>query len=444
MAHDDDGAGETELASNQSGGGIAIRQRAGLVSWCLYDWANSAFSTIVATFVFPVYFTQMVARDPIQGATQWSYAVAAAAFVVAIGAPALGAIADNLGKRKPWLLAFTFLTLVFTAALWHVEPSQNFALPALVLYAAAATSFGFAMIFYDAMLRSIAPPGYLGRLSGWGWALGYAGGLLCLVAALFGLLKAEPPPFGLAVAQAEHIRATNLLVTLWFAFFSIPIFLFTPDRPATGVSVYQAMQKGIAGLAGSVRQIVRRPGIGRFLIAYMLYSNGVNTLFSFGGVYAAGVFGMSLDEVLHFGIILNVTAGVGAAIFAWVDDLIGSKWTILIALCGLGSLGLALALVESKDWFVLLGGALGLFVGPAQAAGRSMMARLAPAGLETEAFGLYELSGKATIFAGPLILGFVTSTFQSQRAGMSTILLFFLAGAFFLLPLREPARSKAG
>lgn len=415
----------------------------GLISWCLYDWANSAFSTIVTTFVFPVYFIQMVARDPIEGATQWSYAVAAAAFVVAIGAPALGAVADNLGGRKPWLLAFTLLTLVFTAALWWVEPAAPFVLPALTLYAAAAMSFGFAMIFYDAMLRNIAPAGYLGRLSGWGWALGYAGGLLCLVVALFGLLKAELPPFGLAVAQAEHIRATNLLVSLWFGVFSIPIFVFTPDRPATGFSVGQAVQKGIAGLASSVREIARYPGISRFLIAYMLYSNGVNTLFSFGGIYAAGVFDMSLDEVLYFGILLNITAGLGAAVFAWVDDLIGSKSTILIALCGLSSFGLALLLVETKGWFVPLGGALGIFVGPAQAAGRSMMARLAPAGFETEAFGLYELSGKATIFAGPLILGFVTSMFQSQRAGMSTILVFFVAGMLALLPLREPARSSA-
>lgn len=443
MVQDEERAGKTELASSQSGG-VASTQRAGLISWCLYDWANSAFSTIVATFVFPVYFSQMVARDPIQGATQWSYAVAAAALAVALGAPALGAVADNMGRRKSWLFAFTLLALAFTAALWQVEPSPRFVPLALALYAAAATSFGFALTFYDAMLRSIAPPNFLGRLSGWGWSLGYAGGLLCLMAALFGLLKPEPPPFGLAVAQAEHIRATNLLVSAWFGVFSIPIFVFTPDRPATGVSVYQAVKTGIAGLAGSMRQILLRPNIGRFLIAFMLYSNGVNTLFSFGGVYAAGAFGMSLDEVLYFGIVLNVTAGLGAATFAWIDDLIGSKRTILIALCGLSSLGLALVFVQSQALFFVLGGVLGLFVGPAQAAGRSMMARLAPSGLETEAFGLYQLSGKATIFAGPLVLGFVTSMFQSQRAGMSTILLFFVGGILVLLPLREPNRSKAG
>ena len=228
----------------------------------------------------------------------------------------------------------------------------------------------------------------------------------------------------------------------WFALFSIPIFAFTPDRPATGVSLNQAVQTGIAGLSGSVSRIVRRPGIVRFLIAYTLYSNGINTLFSFGGIYAASAFGLSLDEVLYFGIVLNVTAGLGAATFAWIDDLIGSKWTILIALCGLSSLGLALVLIQSQALFFVLGSILGLFVGPAQAAGRSMMARLAPCGLETEAFGLYELSGKATIFAGPLVLGFATWMFELQRAGMSTILPFFVAGIFVLLPLRGPVRSN--
>jgi len=314
----------------------------------------------------------------------------------------------------------------------------------MALYAVAATTSGFSTIFYNAMLRGIAPPDYVGRISGWGWALGYAGGLMCLVVALFGLLKMEPPPFGLAVAQAEHIRASILLVSAWLAIFSIPIFIFTPDRPATGVPIHHAVQMGVAGLAGSLRQIVVNPGISRFLIAFILYSNGINTLFAFGGVYAAGTFDTNLEQVLYFGILLNVTAGLGAATFAWIDDLIGSKSTILIALGGLSSFGLALVLVESKDWFVLLGGALGLFVGPAQAAGRSMMAKLAPSALETEAFGLFGFTGNATVFAGPLVLGFVTSLFQSQRAGMSTILLFFVAGMLVLLPLREPNRSKAG
>jgi UMF1 family MFS transporter len=306
-----------------------------------------------------------------------------------------------------------------------------------VLYAAAATSFGFAMVFYDAMLRSIAPPGYIGRMSGWGWALGYGGGLASLVLALVLLVNADPPPFGLARDTYEHVRATSVLVAVWFGVFAIPLFLFTPDRPPTGRSVRDAVQTGLRRLTTTMRQLLANRAIARFLLAHMFYTNGLNTLFAFGGIYAAGTFQMSFSEVLTFGIALNVTAGLGAAGFAWVDDLIGSKKTVLIALAALSLLGLALVLVEAKPLFFVLGCLLGIFVGPAQAAGRALMARLAPKELETEAFGLYELAGKVTIFAGPLLLGFATDLFRSQRAGMSTILLFFVAGFIILLPLRE-------
>ena len=184
--------------------------------------------------------------------------------------------------------------------------------------------------------------------------------------------------------------------------------------------------------------VVASPGLGRFLIAQMLFTNGLNTLFSFGGIYAAGTFEMTFDDVLRFGIILNLAAGVGAAAFAWIDDLIGSKRTILIALVALTALGAALVTIRSATLFLVLGSVLGIFVGPAQAAGRALMAKLAPREGETEAFGLYELTGKVTIFLGPFILGFVTWLFQSQRAGMSTVLLFFIGGIVVLLPLNEP------
>jgi UMF1 family MFS transporter len=412
--------------------------RLGLASWCLYDWANSAFPTIVTTFVFSVYFTRAVADNPIDGAVQWSHSVTAAALAVVLGAPALGAIADGLGRRKPWLLAFTALTVVGTLALWLVKPSPSYVLAGQVLYAAAATSFGFAMVFYDAMLRSIAPPGYIGRMSGWGWALGYGGGLASLVIALVLLVNADPPPFGLARDSYEHVRATSILAAVWFGVFAIPLFLFTPDRPPTGRSVRDAVQTGLRRLTTTMRQLLANRAIARFLLAHMFYTNGLNTLFAFGGIYAAGTFQMSFTEVLTFGIALNITAGFGAAGFAWVDDLIGSKKTVLIALSALSVLGLALVLVEAKPLFFVLGCLLGIFVGPAQAAGRALMARLAPKELETEAFGLYELAGKVTVFAGPLLLGLATDLFRSQRVGMSTILLFFVAGIIILLPLREP------
>ena len=177
----------------------------------------------------------------------------------------------------------------------------------------------------------------------------------------------------------------------------------------------------------------------------MLYIDGLNTLFAFGGIYAAGTFGMGFQEILVFGILLNVTAGLGAAGFAWVDDWLGSKPTIMIAVAALTVLGGATLLVETKLWFMVLGAGLGIFIGPAQAASRTLMARLAPAELRTEMFGLYALSGKATAFLGPALVGWVTLWADSQRAGMATILLFFIAGLALLAPLREPrGEGEAG
>jgi UMF1 family MFS transporter len=413
-------------------------RRLGLASWCLYGWANSAFATIVTTFVFSVYFTRAVADNPVDGAVQWSHSVIAAALAVVLGAPALGAIADGLGRRKPWLLAFTALTVAGTVGLWLVKPSPSYVLAGQVLYAAAATFYGFTVVFHEAMLRTIAPPGYIGRLFGWGWALGYGGGLASLVLALVYFVNADPPPFGLARESYEHIRATSVLAAAWFALFAIPLFLFTPDRPPTGRSVRDAVRTGLRSLATTMRRLLADRAIARFLLGSMFYTSGLNTLFAFGGIYAAGTFQMSFSEVLTFGIALNVTAGLGAASFAWIADLIGSKRTVLIALAALSVLGLALVLVEARPVFFVLGCLLGIFVGPAQAAGRALMARLAPKELETEAFGLYELAGKVALFVGPLLLGLATDLFRSQRVGMSTILLFFVAGIIILLPLREP------
>jgi MFS transporter, UMF1 family len=421
--------------TSESGRGTGLL---GLLSWCIYDWANSAFPTLVTTFIFSVYFTQRVAADPVEGTALWSVSVVVAAIIVAVGAPILGAIADLLGRRKPWLACFTIITAIFVACLWWIEPSPEFALPGQILYAAAASAFGFATVFYDAMLRDIAPHGQIGRVSGWGWAFGYAGGMVCLLAALGTLVLADPLPFGLDAQHDEHIRATSLLVAVWYIIFSVPLFLFTQDRPASGLSVVEAARSAVTSLRKSLAAVLAHHGLGRFLIAHLLFTNGLNTLFSFGGIYAAGTFGMTFEEVLKFGILLNLTAGTGAVAFAWISDIIGSKRTILIALTALTILGAAIVTTESKSLFVIFGCLLGIFVGPAQAAGRALMAKLAPRELETEAFGLYELAGKTTVFLGPLVLGTVTWLFQSQRMGISTVLLFFMGGILVLLPLIEP------
>ena len=411
----------------------------GVFSWCLYDWANSAFSTVITTFVFATYFTRAVAPDPLVGTILWGRTLSLAAFVVAFGSPVLGAIADRGGRRKPWLLMCTLVCALATSLMWFVKPSSEYVRPALLLLLLATVAFSFGMVFYNAMLPTLVPDQRRGRVSGWGWGLGYLGGLACLFLVL-ALVQGGISWAALDAAKGQPQRGAAVIVGLWFVVFSLPLFLFTPDRPATGLSLRRATRDGLRELWITLRAVSRHAAIVRFLLAHLFYTNGLATLFGFGAIYAAGTFGMELPEVIRFGIALNVSAGCGALAFAWVDDWIGSKRTILIALLGLTLFGAILVLVESKLMLWIFGVALGIFVGPAQAAGRSLMGRLAPRDRETEMFGLYALAGKATAFLGPLVLAFTTDIFHSQRAGMATILVFFIVGMAVLKGLREPGR----
>ncbi len=421
----------------------AIDRRA-VVSWCLFDWANSVFPTLIVTFVFAAYFTQAIAETPEQGTAQWGTALSLSALFVAVVSPFLGAVADQGGRRKPWLFVTSVVCIVVSALLWYVTPGLQWVWVPLMLVALANAGFEMGQVFYNAMLAEIAPPSHLGRLSGWAWGMGYAGGLVCLALALVLFVQPEDPLFGLRKESAEHVRIIGPLVALWFALFAIPLFLWTPDKPASGLSYAKAVSQGLAALLDTLRHLRRSRNVALFLIARMIYTDGLNTLFAFGGIYAAGSFGMTFDEILIFGILLNIAAGLGAVGFAWIDDWIGPKRTVIIALVGLMAFSAAILLVEQKLWFYLLGCGIGTLIGPAQAASRSFMARLAPAHMRTEMFGLYALSGKATAFIGPALVGWVTLWFDSQRAGMATILAFFLIGLLLLLKVQPPPRISGG
>jgi len=402
-----------------------------LMSWCLYDWANSAFTTVVVTFVFATYFAKSVAVDPVSGAAQWGYANSVSAILIALIAPILGAIADKGGRRKPWIFAFTALSVIFTAGLWFVEPDPSFIMMALVLMILANVGFEMGIVFYNAMLPDIAPKSMIGRVSGWAWGLGYFGGLGCLIIILTGF----------DTTSLMQIRATSILVAVWFAVFAIPLFLFTPDNPTNGLSWGEAVSGGLQSLKNTLRRVRDYRDIMRFLIARIVYNDGLITLFAMGGVFAASAFGMTTNEILQFAVFINITAGIGAIGFAWIDDWIGSKRTILISLVGLVILGGIVINVESKTMFLVFGSALGFFVGPVQAASRSMMAHLAPENLRTEMFGLFAFSGKATAFLGPLLFGLATAATGTTRAGIAVILAFFLIGGLLLLSVPDKRRD---
>ena len=419
---------------------------ASLFSWAMYDWANSAFFAVIQTFVFATYFLQSVAENETLGSTQWGNTIGAAGFVIAICAPFVGAIADQLGRRKPWIGWFSLVCILATAGLWFVGPSQQYVVLALVLIFIGTVGSEFAIIFYNAMLPDLASEERMGRWSGWSWGLGYAGGLVCLVVALFVFVDVSNPPFGLDKAAAEHVRATFLLVAVWYALFSVPMFVFTSDRPRTDLKLKQAAASGWTQLKKSIKNVRKFKHIVRFLVARMIFIDALATVFAFGGIYAAGTFDLGEREVLMFGIGLNLTAGIGAAIFAWLDDLMGSRTTMLLALVGLIFTTTAVLVVTGLTWFWVFGLLLGIFVGPVQAASRTYMARVSPPDLQNQMFGLMALSGKVTAFLGPLLVGWLTFFADSQRIGMSVIVVLFIIGLALLytVPDAEEARPEPG
>jgi UMF1 family MFS transporter len=372
---------------------------------------------------------------------QWGHATSIAGLLIALWAPILGAIADQGRGRKLWAILFSLLCVFCTAWLWQVRPMTSDVTMALSLVVVATLGAEFALVFYNAMLPGLVAPDRLGRFSGLGWGVGYLGGLGCLAVALVGFVQTETPWFGVGKEQAAHIRATAPMVALWYLAFMLPFAFLTPDAPGRGNLPQTAIRIGLAQLGRTIKEARQQPDLWRFLLANMLYTDGLTTLFAFGGIYAAGTFGFTFAEVIQFGIALNVTAAIGAVAFGWVDDRLGARATIAAGLLGLLVCGAVVLISTSKLVFWIAALLIGLFLGPVQAASRTWMARHAPAERRAELFGLMALSGKATAFLGPLLLAEITRATSSQRWGMAIILVFFAVGLGFLASIREPRES---
>ncbi len=419
-----------------------------IFSWCLYDWANSAFSTVIITFVFSVFFTRGMIGDETLGSAWWSYAIAISGIFIAVLGPVFGAVADHSGARKRWIFWLSMLCIIPSALLWFAQPEAmalgNFGNIVFVLALIVIANIGYELssVFYNSMLTHIAPRHLLGRVSGWGWGVGYLGGLAALAIALFGLVgfgEAEPW-FGVSGMDSANIRATGPLTAIWFLVFMIPLLIWTHDVERSPMKFREAVRSGFRQLIQSLREVKHHKNLAQFLVSSAIYRDGLNTLFTVGGIYAAGVYKMDFIEILFFAIGLNVTAGLGAFLFAHLDDKIGSKRTVVISLIGLILTGTAVLFAPDKLMFTGLALALGLFMGPVQAASRTLAGRLAPHGMVTQTYGLYAFTGKSVAFIGPLLYGAATHVYGTQQAGMFTIILLWIIG-LGLLTLVEETRE---
>ncbi|MCO5132467.1 MAG: MFS transporter [Xanthobacteraceae bacterium] len=451
----------------------AYPPRSAVVAWIFFDWAAQPYFTLITTFVFAPYFATFVAATPAEGQSLWGFATAAAGFLIALMSPVLGAVADASGRRKPWIAGFGALLVLGSALMWIGKPGDpSVIVPVLVAYAIATVGVEFATVFNNAMMPSLVPPERIGRLSGTGWATGYIGGILSLVLVL-GFLAASPdsgrtlfgfaPLFGLDPATHQGDRATGPLTGLWFMVFVLPMFLLTPDFPARR-PIRAALGEGLRELRQTLGELPRRRSIAVFLLANMLYTDGLISLFAFGGIYAAGTFGWRTIQMGTFGILLALAGAVGAWLGGKLDDRFGSKRVIVGALTVLLLSSLSILLVDrnsilfvavdppqpggalfasaAEKAYLLLGALIGMTGAPLQAASRALLIRMAPQDRIAQFFGLFALTGKVTSFIGPLLIGIVTAATASQKAGMGVIVVLFLLGLMLLAQVRVAPASR--
>jgi UMF1 family MFS transporter len=454
--------------AGKSGLPLVYPPRSAVRAWIFFDWAAQPYFTLITTFVFAPYFATYVAATPAEGQSLWGFATAAAGLLIAAMSPVLGAIADASGRRKPWIAVFGALLVIGSSLMWIGKPGDpSVILPLLIAYAIATIGVEFATVFNNAMMPSLVPPEKIGRLSGTGWATGYIGGILSLVLVL-GFLAANPdtgrtlfgfiPSFGLDVASHEGDRITGPLTGLWFVVFVLPMFLLTPDFPSKR-PVREALREGLRELRQTLGELPKRKSMAAFLLANMIYTDGLVSLFAFGGIYAAGTFGWHTIQIGTFGILLAIAGAFGAWIGGKLDDKLGPKRVITGALLMLLLSIIAILLVDrdsilfikvtppvpggglfaapAEKAYLVLGCVIGMMGGPLQAASRTLLIRMAPKDRIAQYFGLFALTGKVTSFVGPLLIGIVTAVTASQKAGMAVLVVFFVAGLALLARVRS-------
>ncbi|MBM7049108.1 MULTISPECIES: MFS transporter [Rhizobium] len=441
----------------------------GIWGWMFFDWAAQPFFTVVTTFIFGPYFVARLTSDPVSAQTTWSNMATISSVIIALLSPVLGSIADQSGARKPWIAFFAVIKIASLFCLWGAAPGSPLIYPVIFMIL-ASISAEFSIVFNDSMMPRLVGKDDVGKLSNAAWGLGYLGGMIVLITVV-ALLAGNPqtgrtifglmPLFGLDATLGEDARITGPISAVWYFLFILPMFFFTPDA-ARGLPLRAAVRSGLRELRTTLGELKRRRGISLFLIARMVYQDGVNGLLILGGTFAAGMFGWATIEIGIYGIILNVIAIFGCFAASYVDRWLGSKITVVISLTlllvatfGIISTGPGFTLfglvplstvstgslfgTAAEKAYIGYGLLIGIAFGPVQASSRSYLARSVSLAEAGRYFGIYALSGRATSFMATLFFSLVTYWSGSARLGMATLVIFLAGGLLLLLPTPYPA-----
>jgi len=448
--------------------------RAGLGGWMLFDWAAQPFFTVIITFIFGPYFVSRLSDDPAHGQAMWGYTLTISGIVIAVLSPVLGSIADQTGARKPWIAFFAVIKIASLAMLWFAVPGSSLIYPFIFIILASIAA-EFSIVFNDSMMPRLVSESQIGRISNMAWGLGYLGGMIVLIAVV-ALLAGSPesgktilgmdPLFGLDPATGADARITGPISAVWYLVFILPMFLFTPDAHKAAMPAATAVRAGIAELRHTIGELRHRSGILRFLIARMIFQDGVNGLLALGGTFAASMFAWQTVELGVYGIILNVVAIGGCLYASRLDAKLGSKVIVTaslicltIATLGIVSTGPGYTLfgllqlpttdagglfgTAAEKAYIVFGLLVGIAFGPVQASSRSYLARSVSADEAGRYFGIYALSGRATTFLAPASVATVTLMTGSARIGMMALVVFLAVGLVILIRTPYPANRVA-
>jgi UMF1 family MFS transporter len=440
-----------DQAVRQQPAGPSARKRT-VFAWALWDWASAAQNAVVTTFVFGPYIVQGVVGDErpggLTGNTWMGISSAVAGAIIALIAPISGKRSDAGGHRRRNLAIWSALVLMAMIGLFWVKDDPAYLFLGLALMAAGNVFGEFAAVSYNSMLPQISTPATMGRISGFGWAMGYFGGIFLLLICYLGFIAPEVGWFGVGDEDGLRYRAVALMAAAWFAIFAVPVLIAVPEiRAAAKVKVGGGIVDAYKQLINDIRRLdaADRHSV-FFLLASALYRDGLAAVFSFGAILAVSVYQMAAGTVLIFGVVANVSAALGALAMGRVEDRIGPKAVILISLGGLISMATALLVVALVDppgittYFWVLALIMVLWVGPAQASSRSFLARIAPPQREGEMFGLYATTGRAASFIAPTLFAVFSWAF-GDRIGIVGIILVLLGGAIALTGVKPPARE---
>ncbi|MEK7702552.1 MAG: MFS transporter [Nitrospirota bacterium] len=399
-------------------------------AWCLYDFGNSAYTTIIVTVVYSVYFTEVVARE--SGIVLWGRAVAFSMIITAFLSPFLGAMSDFSGKKKPFLILFTLLSVFFTGLFYFVDEGD--VVTGLLFFVLANIFYNAGLTFYDAFLKDLAEPNQVGRLSGYGWAIGYVGGLVSLLL-IFPLLKG-----GFGVEARPIFRLSFLVTAIFFLIFALPALIFLKDRRLSNpplLSVLTYAKVGFHRMGETLRNIRHYREMAFFFIAYFFYNDAINTIIAYSSIFASRELQFTTSDLILLFMIINVSAAAGSFLFAPLTDRWGAKKTIMLTLILWVWIPIGTYFVATRTEFYALGLCAGAILGPIQSASRALLAQFAPHGKGAEFFGFFALTGKISASVGPLFYAQIVQQTGSQRVATLSLVLFFVIGMLILNRVNE-------